>query len=319
MIKVFTALFSICLMLLAQSAPAAAQASREVGEMRLYIQQLEAQVRDLTGQNEQLRFELRKMRAQAGTGDQPTAGIEPGIVRGTINPQNNSSVERGAPPQDLGTLGVGQDGSVAQDDPLIVPDGQGAEVTAGDEMQPGQPIDQPVAGGAGAPLDLSALAGGQQGGQIGGQDTQTGIVGVQPVEGGQQLTASISGDARDEYDLAYGYVLTGDFPLAEAHFRAWISAFPSNKLADDARFWLAESQLRQGKHQDAASGFLDLHKRVPNNSKGPDTLIKLGIALVGLGERDAACATFSEVAKKYPDATGATMSRAASEQQRAKC
>jgi len=341
--RMIAALFSGGLVLAAVATPVSAQSNREVGEMRLYIQQLEEQIRHLTGENEQLRFQLRQMQAGTGgqlpgrqdtvgqvTGGQVTGGQLAGQdsgsnVGGTINRQNNASVEEGAPMQDLGTL------SVSPDDPLIAPDGAGVEVGGVDDLRTGQPADQPLGGGGEAPLDLSALAGGQAGSQDFSDPGGTNAAidqgelpadqpsAGQPQDSGPELTASISGSARDEYDLAYGYILTGDFRLAEAHFSAWLSAFPTHNLADDARFWLAESNLRQGKNQEAASGFLDLHKRVPNNNKGPDTLMKLGVALAGLGEKAAACATFSEVAKKYPDASGATMNRVAGEQQRAQC
>lgn len=328
-IRAIAAALCAGLVFMAPVAPTAAQSNREVGEMRLYIQQLEEQIRHLTGENEQLRFQLRQLQARSGVGGQNGAGASTDlagqaapadgevVVRSTINPQGNGSVDQGAPPQDLGTL------SVAQDDPLIAPDG-GAP--AGD-FQGGQTFDTPGQAGGDQPLDLSALAGGQPG-TFGDPDLNGdgGLTGDAPPPGGAeiegdapQLTASISGSPRDEYDLAYGYVLTGDYPLAEAHFSAWLDAFPSHQLADDARFWMAESKLKQKKYQEAASAFLDLHKRVPNNSKGPDTLLKLGVALAGLGEKEAACATFSEVAKKYPDATGATMSRVTNEQQRVKC
>lgn len=306
--KFFALLIAYAVVAAAASFPAAAQSSREVGEMRLYIQQLEAQVRELTGENERLKFELHRLGGQAGaTGSAPVNDV---IVRGTINPQDNSSAVSGAPAQDLGTLSVGEN------DPLIAGDGEGVQFSTAAGEQPadaGNP-----GGGTGAPLDLSALAAGADNIQ---PDAGTGLAGQDPSvnQDSPQLTASISGGPRDEYDLAYGYVLTGDYPYAEAHFKAWLGQFPEHALADDARFWLAESQLRQGKNQEAATGFLDLHKRVPNSPKGPDTLVKLGVALVGLGEKEAACATFAEVARKYPDATGATKARVAGEQQRANC
>ena len=115
--RMIAALFSGGLVLAAVATPVSAQSNREVGEMRLYIQQLEEQIRHLTGENEQLRFQLRQM--QAGTGGQlpgrqdtvgqvtggQLAGRNDGSnLGGTINRQNNASVEEGAPMQDLGTL-----------------------------------------------------------------------------------------------------------------------------------------------------------------------------------------------------------------------
>ncbi len=306
--RFFALSIGLALVVMAGSFPVSAQSSREIGEMRLYIQQLEAQVRELTGENEQLKFELRKLRQQAGvTGGAQSNDV---IVRGAINPQNNSSAAAGAPAQDLGTL------SVSENDPLIAGDGAGTGLATATGTQP----DTTGAEGAGtgAPLDLSALAAGSENVAV---DSGTGLAGQDQAipQDSPQLTASITGAPRDEYDLAYGYVLTGDYPFAEVHFKAWLGQFPDHALADDARFWLAEAQLKQGKNQEAASGFLDLYKRVPNSPKGPDTLVKLGVALVGLGEKEAACATFAEVARKYPDATGATRARVANEQQRADC
>src|SRR5688572_25826381 len=42
----------------APAAPAAAQSAQELGQMRLYVQQLEERVRQLTGENERLSYEL---------------------------------------------------------------------------------------------------------------------------------------------------------------------------------------------------------------------------------------------------------------------
>ena len=283
--------------------PAAAQSAQETAQLRLYVQQLEEQVRQLTGEVERLRFELR--RSQAGLEPAPDAtGTEgltgsiidesvPGdpvrggpVLGGTVNPQNNASVTEGAPPQDLGSL------SIATDDPRIAADGAGA------------------ADGA-APLDLSTLAGGAGIGNSGGMDFSP----SQP----PPLTAALSGSPRDEYDLSYGYILTGDYDLAERSFRAWLQNFPAHELALDARFWLAESLHQQSRNREAANEFLDVYKRAPQGRKAPDALMKLGVSLAALGEQDAACATFSEMGSKFPDASPILTDRVARASKKAGC
>src|SRR3712207_1846016 len=73
MIRLVAVLACLCL-----AAPVAAQGRREVGQMRLYIQQLEEQVRQLTGENERLGYELQQLRAQiAQTGAAPGQAAEP--------------------------------------------------------------------------------------------------------------------------------------------------------------------------------------------------------------------------------------------------
>ena len=290
-----------------QTLPAAAQSAQETAQMRLYIQQLEAQVRQLTGEVERLRFEMRQ--AQAGLESAPdatgseglTGSISDGpvlggpVIGGTVNPQDNASITQGAPPQDLGSL------SIATDDPRIAADG------AGD--------------GAAAPLDLSVLAGGAGTGLSGAPDINQGQLpppgGLSPAQ--PPLTAALSGSPRDEYDLSYGYVLTGDYDLAEQSFRAWLQNFSDHELVLDARFWLAESLFQQSKNREAANEFLDVYKSAPEGRKAPDALMKLGVSLAALGERDAACATFSEMKNKFPDASPILSDRVARESKKAGC
>ena len=67
-------------------------------------------------------------------------------------------------------------------------------------------------------------------------------------------------------------------------------------------FWLGESHLQQGEYRDAANAFLAVYKTAPDSPKGPDALLKLGVSLSALGEKSAACATLAEVGRRYPQA-----------------
>lgn len=283
-------------------APAAAQTQQE-GEMRLYIQQLEERVRQLTGENERLVYELNKMRASLG---------QPPIQVGQADPAQTGAVAAGAPqagpadvqvgtslapgaPQDLGSI------SVDPNDPLIAPDG----------------FDDS------APIDLSTLAGGMAGELVGPTPLPGGP--PQPAEQIAGLpvapspTTALSGSPRDEYDLAYGYILTGDYGLAEETFKNWLASFPSDAQAPDAEFWLGESHLQQGEYRDAANAFLAVYKTAPDSTKGPDALLKLGVSLSALGEKTAACGTLAELGRRYPQASESLLSRVRDEESRAGC
>ena len=265
-------------------APAAAQTQAEA-QMRLYIQDLEERVRQLTGENERLTFEVNQLRAELGMPPLHGDVAETGAVTGQDLTQEPGGT------QELGTL------TVSPDDPLIAPDG--ATDTNGD-----------------APVDLSALAGGVAGELF---DPQLGGGTADP--GGAELpaTTALDGTARDEYDLAYGYILTGDYDLAEESFRLWLANFPGDPQGVDAQFWLGESHLQQGEYRDAANAFLAVYKAAPDSNKGPDALLKLGVSLAALGEMEAACATFAEVGRRYPNATESLMSRVDDEQGNAGC
>ena len=135
----------------------------------------------------------------------------------------------------------------------------------------------------------------------------------------RRATSALSGTPRDEYDLAYGYILTGDYGLAEESFRNWLAAFPSDPQAADAQFWLGESHFQQREYRDAANSFLAVYKTGERSSKGPDALTKLGMSLAALGEKGAACATLAEVGRKYPGASQALISRVDAESARIGC
>jgi tol-pal system protein YbgF len=259
------------------AVPAAAQ-SQEEGQMRLYIQELEARVRQLTGENERLVHEVNQLRSQLGM---PPQAEEPGIVTGENLPEGPADP---GGTRTLGTL------SVSPDDPLIAPDG--ATEDAG-------------------PVDLSAM--------VGSVAPEFG----NPTPPGQQAdvlaTTALSGSASDEYDLAYGYILTGDYDLAEESFKNWLASFPGDPQEADARFWLGESHLQQGEYREAANEFLALYKSAPDSSKGPDALLKLGVSLSALGESAAACATFAEVGRRYPNASPTLLTRVHDEASRSGC
>jgi tol-pal system protein YbgF len=293
-------------------APAWAQSPQEAAEMRLYIQRLEERVRQLTGENEMLTYQLNQLRAQAGLGPAtaPGAPAAPGVPQqtgavpgqplpGAGQTPGQADLPPGAPPQDLGTL------SVSPDDPLIAPDG----------VPPEQPIDLSTLAGGGEVLmdpNLGAAAPPQP---LPPGATQSAAL----PPGAVAPTTSLSGSARDEYDLAYGYILTGDYGLAEESFRRWLDSFPGDPQSADARFWLGESHLQQREYQEAANEFLALYKAAPDSPKGPDALLKLGVSLAALGEKSAACATFSEVGRRYPQAAETLMSRVREQQGQAGC
>jgi tol-pal system protein YbgF len=289
--------FSALLVALWLAAPAAAQ-TQEEGEMRLYIQQLEERVRMLTGENERLRHDLNQLRVSMG---QPPLQADPqqtGTLSGDQVQTATLPPTQATPPQDLGTL------SVSPNDPLIAPDGA-------------LPVDP------NAPVDLSSLATGMTPELVAPAPGTTPPATDPSLQAAVPLapspTTALSGSPRDEYDLAYGYILTGDYGLAEETLKSWLAAYPSDPQAIDAQFWLGESHLQQGEYRDAANSFLNVYKTAPDGIKGPDSLMKLGVSLSALGEKDAACGTFKELGKRYPQGSEALMSRVRDEQSKAGC
>src|SRR6185437_7191837 len=92
----------------------------------------------------------------------------------------------------------------------------------------GEPIGAPGGRGAGAPLDLATM--GPPGGAPGPAPRNSNAGGA------AVATLPPSQTPRDEYDLAYGYVLRKDYALAEDAFRSFLSKYPDDRLVGDATY-----------------------------------------------------------------------------------
>jgi tol-pal system protein YbgF len=139
------------------------------------------------------------------------------------------------------------------------------------------------------------------------------------VDSGQQ-TASLGTSENDSYKIAYDHVLSGDYRDAERDFTAYIASYPKSPRAADANFWLGEAQYSQGKYNEAAKTFLNAHQTYGKTSpKAPEMLLKLGMSLAALDNTDTACVTLREVPKRYPTAARAVLSKVSSEQKRLGC
>lgn len=166
---------------------------------------------------------------------------------------------------------------------------------------------------SGGPLDLSALINGSGG------------IGVEPQQqngfqqGAQPVSPATASTPRDEYELAYGHILRGDYEIAEASLREFLTKYPTDPLVSDARFWLGETKFVRGDFREAANEFLESYSKYPQGAKAPDSLLKLGLSLKELGETDAACATYAELVRKYPAASPPVKERVRTERKSAKC
>nr|WP_235911839.1 tol-pal system protein YbgF [Mesorhizobium xinjiangense] len=127
-------------------------------------------------------------------------------------------------------------------------------------------------------------------------------------------------DSPDElYRNSYDFILSGDYRTAEAGFREHIKRFPDDPKAADAHYWLGEALLGREQYRDAAEVFLAASQDYADSGKAPDMLLKLGISLAALNQRDVACATYAEISKRYTDASAALKDRVKQEQALAGC
>ena len=125
--------------------------------------------------------------------------------------------------------------------------------------------------------------------------------------------------ASTEYQQAYSHLLGQNFDAAEAAFSDFLKRHPKDKLAGNAKYWLGETQYARRKYRKAADAFLRSYTDHPGGDKAGESLLKLGMSLRQIGQRQAACATFAELKKRFPDAPAALQQRANREAQQSGC
>lgn len=292
------------------------------------LNQLEGQVRQLNGQLEQMQYRnqqleqaLRRMQEEADGRGAP----RPGAVAPS-RPVAAAPVPGGAP------VGVPPSPGRRSDvfDPGADPNAPGAPrplgssgptpppVSAGPVgvpggREPGQPLDITTLGGRPPVPDLSPPPGLPSSGR------NAPVVAPAPTPGPQAALPAPSGSAREDYDRSYNAVLRQDYEGAESGFRAFLQTYPRDRLTPNATYWLGESLFQRQRWREAAEHYLKVSTAYPNAQVAPNSLLRLGQSLLALGEREAACATFGEGMRKYPNAPQSVRQGLDQEQRKARC
>lgn len=127
------------------------------------------------------------------------------------------------------------------------------------------------------------------------------------------------GSAQDQYDEAFGLLRKADYDAAEKALAAFVGKHKDNPLAGNAQYWLAETFYVRGKYAEAAVAFADGFQKYPRNPKAPDNLLKLGMSLSALNQRDDACKTFSQLGSQFPTSAASLKRRADQERKKLNC
>src|SRR5262249_1409329 len=129
----------------------------------------------------------------------------------------------------------------------------------------------------------------------------------------------VEADPKQLYETAYGYLLQRDYGGAEAAFEEFLKRHPSDPLAGNAQYWLGESLFLRGQYRAAAAAFLKGYQNYARSAKAPESLLKLAMSLQRLGQKEAACSSYSELTSKFPNAPQHVKTSAQAERQRAGC
>ena len=122
-----------------------------------------------------------------------------------------------------------------------------------------------------------------------------------------------------QYEFATSFLKVGDYPTAERAFREFVLSNPDHDLAGNAQYWYAETFRIRQLYTDAASAYLEGYQKYPKGEKAPVNLLKLGISMVQIGEKDQGCKMINGVEKQYPKANQSVIQKAKYESKKFEC
>ena len=125
--------------------------------------------------------------------------------------------------------------------------------------------------------------------------------------------------ADEQYEFAVSFMKIGDYETAEFALREFIDKNKDHDLAGSAQYWYGETFRIRQLYSDAATAYLDGYQNYPKSKKAADNLLKLGITMVQLGEKDQGCKMISGLKKEYPKASKSVLQKARYEQKKFKC
>lgn len=283
-------------------------------ELMVRIQDLEQQIRTLTGRIEGLEFQLTQMAKQAEDNEfrfqqlEGGAGGKPQAAAPTDGATPSDTLPQTPAPQapavaatpEAPTDGAPMHHDLPMDDlPLADLDGEPMD-SIGDSSDPllkggidqlgTMPEDDALSLDSGRPLDLSLNGG--------------------PIS---------SGDAKAQYAAGYDAMTRGDYAFAEDQFQQFVALYPDDPQAADAINWLGEALIQRGAYTDAAQVLADGYTKHKDSNRAPDMMLKLGVALVGADQVDVGCRTFYTLKQRYPQLSPAFQQRLTEETQKAQC
>lgn len=289
----------------ADNTPAAAR-------QQVQIDNLQAQITQLTGQIEEQGYKVRQMSDRLDrlisdvdfrlsqlegkntqTGQAGTGAAAGAMAGGMSAPQDNTAGSTAAPGNsasggNLGGATGGQplDKNGTQLFGVIKGQGEAPEIPSG-----------PQGNSSGAGAAGAAAAG-----------TASVADGVLP-----------AGSPQDQYRYAFGLLRQQKFPEAEAALRAFVKAHPKDPLAGNAQYWLGETFYVRGNYDQASLAFTEGFQNYPDSPKAADNLLKLGMSLANLGKTDDACLTYDHLLSNFEGSSTVILDRARQEKKNRNC
>jgi tol-pal system protein YbgF len=121
------------------------------------------------------------------------------------------------------------------------------------------------------------------------------------------------------YQSGIDLLAKAQYEPAKASFEQLVSQHGDSPQAPQAQFFIADIHFVQKNYRDAAVSYAELIKKYPQSDRAPDAMLKLGLSLVQMGQTKEGCTTLGAIGAKYPKASDTIINRAQREAKKAGC
>ncbi len=272
----------------------------EAAELVLRVNRLEQELRQANGRIEELENAEHRLEAQLQKfrqdvefrlGDRSEgAPPEPDVAEAPLSPTEPAAPQR---PRKSDAF-----------DPDADPNAPGAPRPLGTTSPSAPLVREAPAAPAGAPLELGKAA-----------------PPAAPAGGPMIVGSGVAmlDQPRDQFNAALQAFQAGQYPEAEAGFKAFLAANPSHRLSADAVFYIGETYLQRSRPREAAEQYLKVTTDYSRSSRAAESMVRLGQTLAALGNAEQACATLTEFGKRYPTASASVKKLAERESAKDHC
>lgn len=265
--------------------PAFSQSSAAT-EVRL--QELEQEIRRLTGVIEEQSYDIRNLRDQLDQMTVRVRELEGGGGTVSSSGSGTSGSSYGGEPRTGNGYDYGDNGGEPMESTSMMNQGKEPRSSSFEYVPPENVRSSETSGNSGS----------------------SGSSGGVPLPSDTPLAA---------YESAFGLMNKSDFEGAEIQFANFLKTYPDSDLAPNAKYWYGETFYVRGDYDKASKVFAEAYQDNPKGGKAADNLLKLGLSLAGLKRKDDACIALLQLEKDFSNTAGPIIRRAKKEMSKLGC
>lgn len=138
---------------------------------------------------------------------------------------------------------------------------------------------------------------------------------LQAIQAAKSTTDSTPADPSDPipanrtYEAAYAVYKEGNYADAIKAFNEFLDKFPESVYVSNANFWIANAYYQMKEYKTALKIYQGFLKYFPDSAKIPEVLLGQGRSQQALKQKTSAQKTFNQLIAKYPDSEPAAKAK----------